>query len=195
MTDEASKASEKRGSVADPDWDDIPSKEKAYKRASVDDNGQIILDEQHEQYCRARANGFGKSQAFRAAKLHEGVAASSVSPMSCELEARPYISERIAQIKEENLMVAKSSESREEAVARWNDLFLWGRQLGGKEGIKLMVDAQKQIDKIMGFDSPDGKRPDTKERTFLDKDNWQEDAKKLTEMIAPKGVKDKADLN
>lgn len=171
------------------EWD--TDDQKKPKRPPVIDEvtGKILLDEQYEMYCQGRSQGYGKSQSFRLAGLHEGIKMASVGPMACELEARAYIAERINQIKEERAAVAKFSESREESIARWNDLYAYGKSIGGKEGIKLQVDAQKQLDKIMAFDQPTGQDPSKKERLFVGTDDWQENAKKALNVINPEHTK------
>ena len=151
--------------------------------------GKIIVDEELERYCLYRSQGYGKSQAYVASGLSQRCKAESVSPMACELESRPYIKERIKQIAEERAVVALISEGKQEALKRWNDLFILGQRLGGKEGLRLMVDSQKQIDKINGHDENKKRRGsgDGGDTKFIDPDDYQEAAKKLMQVMNMKG--------
>lgn len=151
-------------------------------KAYVDeDTGKIILEDRRaEDYCHYRAQGFGKAQSYRMSGLGDNAKPNSILVMAQEFDKRPYITERIIQVKEERASVASLSQNRDEALSRWNDMFSLGQMIGGKEGLKMMVEAQKNIDKICGFAEGEG-RP-LKEGdgpVFVNKEEFQDEAIRL----------------
>lgn len=151
-------------------------------KAFVDEEtGKIILeDERAELYCHYRAQGFGKSQSYRMCGLGDNAKPNSINVMAQEFEKRPYIAERLIQVREERASVASVSQNREEALSRWNDMFSLGQMISGKEGLKMMVEAQKNIDKICGFAEGEG-RPlkEGDAPTFVSKEEFQDEAIRL----------------
>lgn len=161
---------------------------RKYRTASVSETGKIILDEDYEAYCLYRAQKFGKTQSYRMAMKDTSI--ENVNVRAFELENRPYIQERIKQIIEERARTA-SDTSFEEAISRYNDMYAMGQKMGGKDGLKIMMDAQKQLDKIAGFDGgKGGAKMKSDESPFLNEDTLQEDTKRIVELIRAKEGKD-----
>lgn len=131
---------------------------------------KIILDNYYEEYCKNRVSGFGKSVALRLAKETTGdPERANLGQIAYELEQRPYIKERIEQLRDERMQIAKLAVSREDSLARYHELYAIGLSYGGKEGMNLMFKAQVQIDKILGHDDPHkAKAPDKVESPFME---------------------------
>lgn len=110
--------------------------------------GRVICsNDQQEKYAQMRAEGFSRDRAV--AEAYPDSNPEYRRQRGYELDKKPLVEMRIRQLKEDRAESARLVDPNESLV-RWNELYL---QASLKGNIRVMMEAQKQIDKINGADS------------------------------------------
>lgn len=150
------------------------------ERNTDPDEGRIELTQMQEMYCKCRADGFNKLRSY---KIAFPDCVSGHSPSATKLENQDKIKYRIEQLREERAWAAKLVDPQESLI-RWNEIYIEAKQDGDK---KLMVEAQKQIDKINGAEAAVIRQQLEVKGLFRgdSEEEWRNNAEKLLRMLAP----------